>query len=469
MLFNSLEFGAFLVVVMVSCLCLPRRPQNRLLLFASYFFYGAWDARFLALILLSTAVDFAAGRGIEASDRAGRRRAWLLLSIAVNLGALGFFKYAGFFVDSFTALVAPLGVEPPDFMLQVVLPVGISFYTFQTLGYTIDVYRGVLRAERNLFDFALFVAFFPQLVAGPIERASSLLPQLRARPRAGAEAWATGIWLIVWGLFKKVVIADHVAPLVDAVYASGAQPVSAEVWVAGYAFALQIYCDFSGYTDIARGVASLLGVKLVYNFDLPYFSTSPSEFWRRWHISLSNWLRDYLYIPLGGNRRGPRRTALNLMLTMLLGGLWHGAAWNYVIWGGYHGALLAAERTWRRIRGGPGAPAGRLLKSLQVLATFHLMTLGWIIFRAEGGSGVRSILGQLFCEPGLGRVLEWLPTLGILAAPLLAMQLWQRRAGDPLVVLRAPLAIQALIYTCLLASILILGEDFGDPFIYFRF
>ena len=297
-----------------------------MLLVASYAFYGAWDWRFLGLIVLSTVVDYVVGMSLAATGDPRRRQFLVTASIVANLGILGLFKYAGFFAKSLVGLGASLGVEIPAFALDVVLPVGISFYTFQTLSYTIDIYRGTLKPTRRFLDFALFVAFFPQLVAGPIERASRLLPQVLQPRHVTWEKFGSGSWLILWGLFKKVVIADNLAFLVNAVYATDASPTGWQVVAGTVAFAWQIYCDFSGYSDIARGLARLMGFELMVNFNLPYAARSPADFWRRWHISLSTWLRDYLYIPLGGNQGGALRTYRNLGLTMLLGGLWHGAA-----------------------------------------------------------------------------------------------------------------------------------------------
>jgi D-alanyl-lipoteichoic acid acyltransferase DltB (MBOAT superfamily) len=422
LLFNSLEFAVFLVFVLALYLCLPQRAQNRMLLVASYVFYGAWDWRFLGLIALSTLIDYAVGLRIAASDDPARRKRWVVVSIVSNLGILGAFKYAGFFAASLGRLGEALGLDVSPPVLSIVLPVGISFYTFQTLSYTIDVYRGLLKPTRNLLDFALFVSFFPQLVAGPIERATRLLPQIEGARRTTSQQLASGAWLILWGTFKKVVVADNLGALVNAVYAPGAEPTGLEVLFATYAFAFQIYGDFSGYTDVARGVARLLGVELMLNFDLPYLATSPADFWRRWHISLSSWLRDYLYIPLGGNRKGRARTYVNLMLTMLLGGLWHGAAWTFVVWGAYQGLLLALHRAlapWLA-RVAPTTAAGRAAWWLvRVVVTFHLVCLGWLVFRAASLDDVLRLLGTLLGAPGAGSVGAWLLPGQLAAAPKL--------------------------------------------------
>ena len=317
------------------------RLQNGILLIASYVFYGFWDWRFLALLFVSTVVDYNLALLIEKSESPGERKALLAASICVNLGILGFFKYFGFFAESFASLLNSFGFQSSTPFFNIVLPVGISFYTFQTMSYTIDVYRRKLPATRNFFDFALFVSFFPQLVAGPIERATKLLPQVLQPRKFSQSNFVEGFYLIILGLFKKVVIADNMAPIVNYIFSRDVSTLSgAEVLVGVYAFAFQIYGDFAGYTDIARGVAKWLGFDLMLNFRMPYFATSPSDFWQRWHISLSSWLRDYLYIPLGGNRQGTLLTYRNLMLTMVLGGLWHGAAWTFVAWGFFHGLIL---------------------------------------------------------------------------------------------------------------------------------
>ena len=365
MAFNSLQFLGFFLLVWVLVGGLAhhrvlrwlfgahwRRGQsiavrNAILLVASYVFYGAWDVRFLSLIILSTAVDYVVGREIFLSDDPVRKKRLLLVSLVTNLGLLGVFKYYDFFARSLAELLTTLGISYQPPLLQILLPVGISFYTFQTLSYTIDIYRGQLRPARSWLGFATFVAFFPQLVAGPIERARDLVPQF-ARPRP--ITWRRVEWgfhLIGAGLFKKVVIADNVALVADAVFALQ-NPTGLQSLMGVYAFAVQIYCDFSGYTDIARGTASCLGFDLSKNFNLPYFAHTPSDFWRRWHISLSSWLRDYLYISLGGNRGGEKKTYRNLMLTMLLGGLWHGAAWTFVAGGRFTGWCCVSIASLRR-------------------------------------------------------------------------------------------------------------------------
>ena len=400
MLFNTVEFFVFFVIVYSLYRVLPHRWQNWLLLASSYFFYGFWDWRFLSLIWFTTTVDYCCARRIAAVDGRTAKRRWALVSIGTHLGLLVFFKYFNFFAGSFQHLAGSFGWHVDPVTLHVVLPVGISFYTFQAMSYVVDVSRGACPAIRRLDDYALYVAFFPQLLAGPIERAAHFAPQiLHPRPRR------LSIWqyreaarLIVWGLFKKAFVADNLARWVNTVFAQQGVWSGAESLLGVYAFAFQIYGDFAGYSDMARGLAKLLGVDLVVNFRSPYFVTNPADFWRHWHISLSTWLRDYLYIPLGGNRHGELMTYRNLALTMLLGGLWHGAAWTFVIWGAYQGTLLIVHRLLQPLFTRPlpsGAhPLRPLWTGIKVAVMFHLTCLGWLIFRADSLGQVGAMLGN---------------------------------------------------------------------------
>ena len=401
MLFNTWTFLAFALVVFGLYYVLPFRGQNRMLLVASYVFYGAWDWRFLSLIFLSTLIDYTVGRRLEFESDPQRRKHWLVVSCATNLGLLGIFKYLGFFAESFADLAGLFGWHVDVVTLHIVLPVGISFYTFQTMSYTIDVYRRKIEPVRSFEDFALFVAYFPQLVAGPIERASHLLPQLMRPRTVRRDQLFEGAWLIAWGLFKKAVIADNVAPRIDEVFlptndwASGGACL-----VAIYGFAIQIYCDFSGYSDVARGLGKLMGVDIMRNFQIPYVATNPSEFWRRWHISLSTWLRDYLYVPLGGNRGTRLETYRNLTLTMVLGGLWHGAAWTFVLWGIYQGLLLVVHRWFMIDHDWFGRFRSRSLwvRFVSWFVMFHLVCLGWLIFRAKSVHQIGSFLRRIVLD-----------------------------------------------------------------------
>ncbi len=384
MLFNSAEYFVFLPVVLGIYWVSKHRVQNALLLVASYVFYGWWDWRFLALIALSTVTDYVVARRLHRTERESRRKALLLTSIAVNLGILGFFKYFDFFVEGFSGILQVFGFKPSLPTLSILLPVGISFYTFQSISYTFDVYRRRIPPERNLVTFAVYVAFFPQLVAGPIERANQLLPQIQARrnPPDGSQ-WVSALSLILLGLFKKIVIADGLAGLVQARFADPSAHGALSLLIGVYAFSLQIYGDFSGYSSIARGTARLFGIELIRNFEQPYLSTNISQFWRTWHISLSTWLHDYLYIPMGGNRGGRWQTYRNIMLTMLLGGLWHGASWGFVVWGGIHGVALVAHRAFGvyEPRRRPRSP--KLVDVWKMALTFNLVALAWIFFRAD--------------------------------------------------------------------------------------
>lgn len=464
MIFTELRFlGFFLLVFALHWRCTALPWRHRLLLVASYVFYGAWDYRFLGLIMLSTLADYTAGRLLEASATPGRRRAILTGTLVFNLGLLGVFKYFNFFAASLVALAARFDLALSQPTLQLVLPVGISFYTFQSLSYTVDVYRGEIRAERNLQTYALFVAFFPQLVAGPIMRARDFLPQFHRNPQAADIAWRPLLLLFLWGYVKKAVFSDNIAPYVDALFAHPPAFDTATHWLGTMLYAGQIYCDFSGYTDMAIATAGLLGYRLCLNFDHPYVSTSPREFWRRWHISLSTWLRDYLYVPLGGSRVAPPRIAVNLMLTMLLGGLWHGAAWTFVAWGGLHGAALVADRYWPR----PAAP-GAVTRAAGWAVTMLVVLAGWVLFRATDFANAADVFRGLV---GLGHGAGTLPAVlwGYVAAAMLIQWAAARgvRFGAPLERLRWPGF--AFTYGLLAGTVLLFVNTAYRAFIYFQF
>jgi D-alanyl-lipoteichoic acid acyltransferase DltB (MBOAT superfamily) len=469
MLFNSLDFALFFLVVFAVYAALPARGQNRLLLVASYFFYGCWDWRFLSLIALSTAVDFAVARGIDRNENPRRRKGLLFLSMAVNLGILGFFKYFDFFVGSAEALARTLGFDPPGLRLGLVLPVGISFYTFQSMSYVIDVYRRQLQPTRDFLDYALFVSLFTQLVAGPIERAAHLLGQIARPRRITWDGIQAGTWLFFWGLFKKVVVGDNVATWADQVFSGSVAWTTGSVLLGVYAFALQIYCDFSAYSDMARGLGRFLGFEIMINFRNPYFARNPSDFWRRWHISLSSWLRDYLYIPLGGNRRGPGRTYLNLLLTMVLGGLWHGAAWTFVFWGLFHGLLLAVHRFIRGEASGRTKPSGFGIVWRR-LAMFHAVCFGWLLFRAESLRDVGGMLAALVGNPGWSAACSaWTFQIVFLSLPLWFVQVLQERTGDSLAPQRLSLVPRTLLYATTAGLLLLFANTGSRAFIYFQF
>jgi alginate O-acetyltransferase complex protein AlgI len=564
MLFNSLEFFAFLLPLYVLYRLFPFRWQNWLLLLAGYIFYGWWDVRFLFLIAFSTTVDFTIGLLMEqprltrttrttislflplaallflcpnwaalqhhqgtllgdlfaiqpmglqvlagtilftllanlgisrlpAMEEAPRRKLLIIASVLVNLTFLGFFKYFNFFVDSADAALGQLGFNAERFRLDVVLPVGISFYTFQSLSYTVDVYRRRIKPTANFWTFALFVAYFPPMVAGPIERARHLLPQLTS-PRPIRLAQTThGIVLILIGLFKKIAIADGLAPVVNAIYGTTGDVSQSDVAIATALFAVQILCDFSGYSDVARGVSKLLGIDLMVNFNLPYFSRNPSEFWRRWHISLSSWLRDYLYISLGGNRGGEWKTYRNLFLTMLLGGLWHGAAWTFILWGAYQGLLLVGHRAATHGRGtlptsaeairettdehGGAVARARWLPewiSTPVRIAFFMLFVcyGWMLFRAVSFDQIALFTVKLAgLAPAVAHnALPDIPLSAIAGmAVLFFMQFVDYRAGRLESFMRWPAILQGGLYAALLFILAMGLSNAPAQFIYFQF
>lgn len=382
MLFPTLAFGVFFLFVYFTAWSLDRENERRklFLLLASWVFYAQWDWRFVALLVASAVLNWGVAALIARSDEAGRKKLLVGLGVAANLLILGVFKYYGFFVEQAGELLARFGWERDVPLLEIVLPVGISFFTFQGISYVVDVHRGKTPPARSLLDVMLLMSFFPHLVAGPIVRASDLLPQFERVPRLTREMAAHGFLLIGWGLFKKTVIASELATrLVDPVFFDPTAYGALDITAAVYAYAIQIYCDFSAYSDMAIGTAALLGYAFPRNFDQPYRASSLQDFWRRWHISLSSWLRDYLYVPLGGGRKGLVRSCLNVFITMLLGGLWHGAAWTFVAWGALHGGVQVIERLGRAaFQGRRVIPAW-----IGVIVTFHIVCLGWILFRAE--------------------------------------------------------------------------------------
>jgi alginate O-acetyltransferase complex protein AlgI len=473
MVFNSLHFVWFFIVVYGAYRVLPHRAQNWLLLVASYYFYAAWDWRFLGLLIGSTLVDFSCARALSRTSAPGRRRGLLVLSLGFNLTLLGFFKYFNFFADSLYGVFGALGWNVDFVTLRVLLPVGISFYTFVTMSYVIDVYRREIPATHDLLDFAVFVAFFPHLVAGPILRASTLLSQIDAPRRITRQQMRDGAWLVAWGYFQKVFVADNLAGLANSVFDPAAPQTGVNVLVGVYAFAFQIYGDFAGYSNIARGTSKLMGIELIENFRFPYFVRTPQAFWRNWHISLSTWLRDYLYIPLGGSRGSEWQTRRNLLLTMVLGGLWHGAAWTFVLWGVYHGILLvgyrAAER-WALVRqlvAGPGV----IPRLLSWAAMFHITCYGWLIFRARSMGQIRDLTAGLVSNfaPASVNVSGLLLPLLLYTAPLLVVHVCEAWFDDGLVVPRLPVGVRYSIYAATGYLTLLFGNFGGAEFIYFQF
>ncbi len=480
MLFNSFIFLVFLCVVLTGYyIARTRVLQNRFLLVASYFFYGWWDYRFLTLLLFSTTVDYFVARAISSSGHPERKKLLLSLSLASNLGCLGFFKYFGFFIDSAEQALAAVGFGADFPTLHIILPVGISFYTFQTLSYTIDVYRGQLKPTDNFLDLALYVSFFPQLVAGPIERATHFLPQVLSPRKFDINQIVGGFFLIVIGFFKKLVIADRMSQIVDPAFSGIALPDDGiSNWLFVYAFAFQVYGDFSGYSDIARGTAKLMGFELRMNFKAPYLSSNPSEFWRHWHISLSTWLRDYLYIPLGGNRDGEVATYRNLMLTMLLGGLWHGAGWPFVLWGAYQGILLAGHRLIESTQRSPRTQKSRAFLSGRPSAIgktflfFHLCCLGWLVFRVGGVpdeyqvSFLLTSIQSLWILEISGTAIDVLRSIVPIGVLVFVLQLYHEELEQAY---EWRPSTQALVLSACFAGIAVFGVLSGTQFIYFAF
>lgn len=544
MLFNSLTFLVFIAVVLPLYFILSHRKQNLMLLIASYIFYGAWDIRFLYLIILSTAIDYTAGlmiekghltlreriipplsllitgsifllpswdkiRGaesnisslfndnldltspeaigfvvslllfvlftfsykyLEALKIESRKKLFLTISVLANLGILAVFKYFNFFIGSASDLMGIFGLSSLEsFRLDIILPVGISFYTFQTMSYSLDIYQGKMKAETNYLDFALFVSYFPQLVAGPVERASALIPRIVKKRTVDFDMINRGIYLILLGFMKKVAVADGIAPRVDLVFAQPAGASAVDIISGVMLFSIQIYCDFSGYSDIARGISKILGIDLILNFNVPYFAKSPGEFWKRWHISLSSWLRDYLYIPLGGNRGTPFRTKVNLFLTMLLGGLWHGAAWNFVLWGFFHGTILTIDHSIMRKQ--DKDRQGNILKNIVSIALFYCVTCyGWLLFRAGSIGQVIDFTVGLFTIRSGGLNVSSIPLASILGLSLLIfVDTTHYIKGTARWYQALPLPAQGLLQALFIIAILMgLGNSQGQ-FIYFQF
>lgn len=471
MIFNSLTFAVFFLIVTGLYYGVVKAWNGRknLLLVASYLFYAAWNPPFVLLLMASTVLDWWLGRRIAATEAPGRRKQLLILSLIANLSILGYFKYGNFLLHNFQALMVGLGIDYQPPALDIVLPVGISFYTFQSLSYTIDAYRGRVDGRVSFRDYALFVSFFPQLVAGPIVLATDFLPQLKTPRQATPTQFRIGLLLMLFGICQKLILADTLfAPTADLVYSAAANYSTLAWWTGVFAFSGQIYCDFSGYSLCAIGAALCFGFRLPDNFDNPYAARGITDFWRRWHLSLSHWLRDYLYISLGGNRLGRWKTYRNLMLTMLIGGLWHGASWNFVIWGGLHGLLLAVERAF--------GEAGFALSqrrsadiALRVL-TFVLVSLIWIPFRAADFPTSALALNALFGSGGnlelsSSAMLKVLLGMGL----LVLWQLWHRRQRWTLTLSAWPPWVQAVLVALCLGILFLCSGGDERAFIYFQF
>jgi alginate O-acetyltransferase complex protein AlgI len=471
-LFPTATFAIFLMVVLpLSWLLMPHVHRWRpFMIVASFVFYGWWDWRFVLLLAGSIVWNQLMAVRIHRASVAPQRRALLVVALAGNVGVLGYFKYYDFFVTSSQNLATIVGLDLPFSVREIVLPVGISFYTFMAISYVVDVYRGDT-APTTLERFAVYLSFFPHLVAGPIVRANELIPQFDTPRDPRTVDTSRAFYLIVTGLFKKVVIANYLAAnIVDEVFAAPEQHSSLEILIAVYAYAVQIYADFSGYTDIAIGVALLLGFRFPQNFDGPYTAVSLQDFWRRWHMTLSRWLRDYVYIPLGGNRRGPAITYRNLLLTMLIGGLWHGAGWTFVVWGGLHGLGLVYER-WRRARPGFVEPRSTpWRRTWQRIATFQFVCFAWIFFRADSFGTAWEMITGLFTGWGEASPLV---TTGVVLAIAVGIGAQYLPAGVPRAIMarfaRLPLAGQAAVLAFCLLAIQTMGPEGVAPFIYFQF
>lgn len=475
MQFNSWSYILFLAALFAIYYLLNNRPQKWLLVAASYWFYSLWDWRFCLTLFILTAVVYVAGKRIALTESLKIRRIWIVFCLIFSVGILAVFKYFNFFILNLSLLIDAIGLEANRLILQLVAPVGISFYTFRALSYPIDIYRKQLEPSASFLDVTLFVSFFPTLAAGPIERAKNILPQLSARRCFDLNEFEKGCWLIFWGLFKKVFIADNLAFLTDSSFENSATITFPVAYISLIAYAFQIYCDFSGYTDIARGSAKLFGIKLVDNFDFPYLAKNPRDFWKRWHISLSTWLRDYIYIPLGGSRNGEFVTYQNVLITMGLCGLWHGASWNFVLWGIYHGIILIiyAWMTERR--------DFRLGNGLSIGMMFHFTLLGWLLFRSTR----TEIIDGLPSDKSLEQIMEFMGAVtrgfyldtefwslfqrvAFLVVPLVLVEVLMLIYKTKYV-LSLPSYIVVPIKVGLLFLFIIYGVQSGDKFIYFKF
>lgn len=478
MLFNSLHFLLFFPIVVAAYFLLPFKYRWAFLLGASYYFYMCWKPEYVLLLLVSTLIDFYAGIQIGKAASLQKRKLFLLLSLSSNLGILFLFKYFNFLNASARALFDHFNIFYNVPMFELLLPVGISFYTFQTMSYVIDVYRGDQKPEKHFGMFALYVTFFPQLVAGPIERSTTLMPQFYERHSFDWPRTLDGLKLMLWGFFKKVVIADRLAGYVNQVYNDPANADGLNLLIATYFFAFQIYCDFSGYSDIAVGTARVLGFELMTNFERPYFAKSIAEFWKRWHISLSTWFKDYLYIPLGGNRVAKWRWCANLFIVFLVSGLWHGANWTFVVWGALHGFYLVfsiltgdGRSKLRRALALDRLPG--LVKISQILITFHLVLLAWIFFRANHLADALLIIEKISLAltsaavPAIGKLIN-MPDLFFLLALIALMNLYERWQPSLPVFLKHRLAAVALA-SLLFWAIVVWGAFNNQQFIYFQF
>tara|TARA_Y100001954_G_scaffold24333_1_gene22179 strand:- start:17462 stop:18889 length:1428 start_codon:yes stop_codon:yes gene_type:complete len=475
MLFNSIEYLFFLISFLSIYWLLSKKLgyQNLFILFSSYIFYGWWDYRFLALILLSSLVDFTIGNLLYRSNDLVIRKFYLSLSLVFNLGILGFFKYYNFFIEEFSAFASIFNFHFSPNYLNIILPVGISFYTFQTLGYSIDIFKGNIKPTNNIISFLTYVSFFPQLVAGPIERASNLLPQIDSKRNFNKLTFNEGLRQITWGLFKKVVIADNCAVYVDFVFADSASFSSLSLLIGMIFFAIQIYCDFSGYSDIAIGTAKLMGIKLMTNFNYPYFSKNIGEFWRRWHISLSTWFRDYLYIPIGGSRGNMYSKIRNILIIFLVSGFWHGANWTFIFWGLLNALFsLPYILTKNKNKNNHYHQNNLIFKFKEIgliIFTFFQTCLAWVYFRSSTIGEANSYILNLFTLKNTGNTIDVPFYLSIIIILFFLVEYFGKNNVFPLEKIRYPIYIRYLIYCILIFMILIFSTESDRSFIYFQF
>lgn len=477
MIFTEFRFFIFFAVVFAVYWALRSNGWRKAWILAcSYAFYGAWDWRFLSLIIGSTLVDYIVGLNLVKTENPKVKRSWLMVSLAANLGALGFFKYANFFADSAVGFFGWANLPVNSVTLNIVLPVGISFYTFQTLSYSLDIYAGRLQPKKSLLDFATYVAFFPQLVAGPIVRAVDFLPQLEAARSFSQVNVRACLTLFMVGFFKKACVSDNLAPIVDRYFSAPDAYSALSSWIGVLSYTTQIYCDFSGYSDMAIACAGLLGYELCLNFDFPYFASSITDFWRRWHISLSTWLKDYLYIPLGGNRGSTLFTYRNLFITMVLGGLWHGAAWTFVAWGALHGGALIAHKEWSKFSRSRMASAqaagkkggGRSVSPWAAIATFYWVCITWIFFRADSFATAMTVMRSFVTLRSPSTQQLSIGILGCLAVLALLHWLTARQVWTGAIA-KLPNQLFAVGYGFAAALMLTLVPVGYTAFIYFQF
>ncbi|SRR5579883_3080522 len=467
MIFSSVEYLIFFGVVLLLMILIKSNPIKRaILLGASYYFYAYWDYRFVFLMLALTSVNYYAGLTIEDSQDIKEKSRWLTFSLILDLVILGLFKYLNFFISSANAVLNPLNIEFP--LLNIILPIGISFITFEVMSYTIDIYRGINKSAKSFWDFALLVAFFPHLIAGPILKPKQFLPEIRHEIIIKRDNVSYGIQLFLLGLVRKLLIADHLALFVDPVFKHPLDYSAITLWLAVIAYAMQIYCDFCGYTDMAIGSAKCLGFDIPKNFDIPYISQSITEFWRRWHISLSTWLRDYLYIPLGGNRKGKQRQYINLLITMLLGGLWHGASWNFVVWGGLHGTALVIHKFFMDNVSKKYVIKSLIYKLFTWFITLTFVCITWIFFRSTSFSMSLTILKKMFClSDPVG--INWYATSFFLCLPTLILIDFLGNQLNQGFKLKLTTFHGMFLFFFVIFGLIFLGPHNSSPFIYFQF